>query len=195
MHFNIKGQEPHFALRALSTQIHTVWQNKSAVWTHRSNPRWNDSVFNFIRVDVRCQNLKFKHLGIYIQIRLCLYQTLLCIFICFSNCQHKKMHRYTACICLAFIHCTFSNELLDCLQVRIQSHIAWIGLIFLRCVLSNISSKYVHKRMHSHTGCICLTFLHYAFSNVPSNRLPEKRHSYTGCICLTFLHCAFSYVS
>ena len=124
MHFNIKGQEPHSALRALSTLIHTVWQNKSAVWTHRSNPRWNDSLFNFIRVDVRYQNLKFKHLGIYIQLRLCLYQTLLCIFICFSNCQHKKMHRYTACICLAFIHCTFSNELLDCLQVRIQSHIA-----------------------------------------------------------------------
>ena len=28
----------------------------------------------------------------------------------FSKCLHKKMHSYTGCICLTFLHCVVSNE-------------------------------------------------------------------------------------
>ena len=76
-----------------------------------------------------------------------------------------------------------------------QSHIGCICLAFLHCAFSNVSSNGLHERMHSHIGSIYLAFLHCAFSNASSNGLHQKRHSHIGCICLTFPHCAFSNVS
>merc|ERR1712020_671492 len=68
-----------------------------------------------------------------------------------------------------------------------HSRIGCICLAFLHCAFSNVSSKHLHKRMHSHTGCICLSFLHRVFSNVSSNRLRDMMHTHIGCICLIFL--------
>ena len=47
-----------------------------------------------------------------------------------------------------------------------QSHIGCICLAFLHCVFSNVSSNGLYRRMHNHIGCICLSFLHCVFSNV-----------------------------
>ena len=77
------------------------------------------------------------------------------------------MHNNTVCICLAFLHCGFSN----------------------------VSLNFLPEMMHNHTGCICLAFLHCAFSNVSSNCLPERMQNHTGCICLTFLRCVFQMLS
>ena len=102
------------------------------------------------------------------------------------------MHNPTGCIiCLAFLHCGFSNGLPE----RMHSHIGCICLVFLRYVFSNVSSNCLHQRMRIHIGCICLTFLHCGFSNVPSNCLHLRMQNHTGCICLALLHLGFSNVS
>ena len=40
------------------------------------------------------------------------------------------------------------------LDQSMQSHTACTCLSFLRCAFSNVSSKRLNKRMHSHTGCM-----------------------------------------
>ena len=76
-----------------------------------------------------------------------------------------------------------------------QSCIDCICLAFLHCVFSNEPSNCLHKRMHSCIGCICLTFLHCVFSNVPSKHLHMRMHNHTCCSGLNFPHCAFPSVS
>ncbi len=46
---------------------------------------------------------------------------------------------------------------------RRQSHIGCICLAFLHCAFSNVSSMPLYQSMHSCIGCICLTFCHCAF--------------------------------
>ena len=65
-----------------------------------------------------------------------------------------------------------------------QSYIGYICLAFLHCAFSNVSSNGLPEKMQSHTGCICSTFLHCAFSNVSSTFLYKKMHSYIGCTCV-----------
>ena len=54
------------------------------------------------------------------------------------------------------------------LDQSMQSHIGCICLAFLHCVFSNVPSNCLPAKMHSHIGCIYLTFLRYVFSNVSS---------------------------
>ena len=119
----------------------------------------------------------------------------LCVIKCLLKGLPEKMHSDINCICLAFLHCRFSNDSSNCLHQQMNSHIGCIYLTFLRCAFLNVSSKRLHKWLHSHIGRICLTFLHCAFSNVSSNCLPEKMQSHIDCICLIFLCCLFSNVS
>ena len=98
----------------------------------------------------------------------------------------EKRHSRIGCICLAFLHCVFSNVSSNCLGVRMQSHIGCICSTFLHCAFSNVSSNCLPKKRHNHIGYICLTFLHCAFFNVSSNGLPDRMQNHTGCICLTF---------
>ena len=94
------------------------------------------------------------------------------------------MHNPTGCIiCLAFLHCGFSNGLPE----RMHSHIGCICLTFPDCVFLNVPSKRLNRRMQSYIGCICLIFLLYVLSNVSSNGLPQRMHSHIDCICMTFL--------
>ena len=103
----------------------------------------------------------------------------------------ERMHNHTGYICVASLHCAFSNVPSNCLPETMHSHIACNCLTFLYCVFSNEPLDSLSGRMQSHTGCICLTFLHCASSNVPPNDLCEKMHNCTGCICLIFLHGEF----
>ena len=61
---------------------------------------------------------------------------------------------------------------------RRQSHIGCICLAFLHCAFSNVFSKRLHKKMQSHIGCICLNFLHFAFSNMSSNPHSNQDHNF-----------------
>ena len=81
------------------------------------------------------------------------------------------------------------------MSVRMQSRIGCICLAFLHCEFSNVESRSLDQSRQSHIDCNSLTFFHCAFSNVSSNRLLQKRHSRISCICLTFLHCEFLNVS
>ena len=70
------------------------------------------------------------------------------------------MHNPTGCIiCLAFLHCGFSNGLPE----RMHSHIGCICLVFLHCESLNVSSVHLYQRIHFHSGCTCLNFLHCFF--------------------------------
>ena len=94
------------------------------------------------------------------------------------------MHSHIGCICLAFLHCAFSNVSSNGLPEKRHIHIGRTFFTFLHCAFSNVSSNFLPERMQSHIDCICLTFLHCAFSNVSSNGLLEQMHSHIGCICL-----------
>ena len=114
------------------------------------------------------------------------WQNIKHVFFHMSYLLPGRMQSHTDCICLAFLHCAFSNVSSDRLPEKMHSH---IGCIFLHCVFSNVFSKRLHERMQSHTDCICLTSPHCALSNVSSSRLYERMHNHTGCICWTFLQC------
>ena len=98
-------------------------------------------------------------------------------------------HSHTYCICLAFLHCVFSNVFSKSLDQSRHSHTGCICLTFLHCAFSNVSSNHLLEKRHNHIGCICLTFLHCEFSNVSSNGLPVGMQSHIGCIYLTWWHC------
>ena len=98
----------------------------------------------------------------------------------------------TTCITLHGVSPCVSSNFLS--QMR-RSHTCCICLAFLHCVFSNDSSNGLPERMHSDIGCICWTFLHGAFLNVSIRNLGQCMQRCTACICLTFLHCAFSNVS
>ena len=68
-----------------------------------------------------------------------------------------KMHSRIGYMCLAFLHCAFSNVLSNCLPENRHSHIGYICLAFLHCVFSNELSNYLPWRMHSRIDCICVT--------------------------------------
>ena len=96
------------------------------------------------------------------------------------------MHNRTDCICLIFLHCTFSNVSSNGLPEKRHSRIGCICLNFLHCAFSNVSANRLPEWMQSHTGCICLAFLQCGFSKVSSNGLHEKMHNHTSCNCLIF---------
>ena len=108
--------------------------------------------------------------------------------------MHVRMRSYIGCICLAFLHCVFSNVSSLRLPERIYNHIGSICLAFPHCVFSNASSNYLHLRMQSCIGSICLAFLHCVLSNVSSNCLNKGMQSYIGRTYVTFFQ-SFLYFS
>ena len=60
------------------------------------------------------------------------------------------------------------------LPQRMHSHIGCICLAFLHCAFSNVSSSGLLEMRHSRIGCICVTFLlHYWFSQGNININPS----------------------
>ena len=93
------------------------------------------------------------------------------------------MQSHIGCICLAFLHCVFSNGSSNGLPGRMHTHTGCICSTFLHCVLSNFSSNCLHEKRQIHIGCLRLTFLHCVLWNVSSNHPPVEMQSHIGCIC------------
>ena len=79
----------------------------------------------------------------------------------------QVIQRYQHVVAFVFLHCVFSNVLLDCLP----GHIGCTCLTFLHCVLSSVSLNRLSENMYSCICCIYLSFLHCVLLSVSSENL------------------------
>ena len=120
------------------------------------------------------------------------------------------MQSHTDYICVAFLHCVFSNVSSSCLPERTEhfsprsmqkfekmwSKIAPLK-IFATQTMSATNIMYGLHILFSMRNDLLSHWLHFfsllhcGFSNVSLKHLHERMHSHNGCICFLFLHCVF----
>ena len=72
------------------------------------------------------------------------------VFNGFSNYLHQRMHSRIGCICLAFLHCVFSNVPSNRLPEKRHNHIGCICLIYFHCKLFSSGFLHLHSLKQSH---------------------------------------------